>query len=316
MELADFVLIYRKLNDVTKKDSYPLPRIDTTLDAFAGWSWLSTLDLKIRYWQVDLEEEDKVKTTFTAGTGLWQFIVMPFGLWNAPATFERLMEMVLVGLPWSVCLVYLDDIIVHARTFDVTLRRNASLKLNPNKCELFKRQVSYLGHVVSADGVSADLRKVNTVLTWPVPRNKKELRSFLGLCSYYRKFVCSFAEVAGPLHKLEEKDIPYVWTDDCETVFNRLKSLLTSIPILGYPVTDGCFVIDTDASDTGIGAVLSQEQRGQEGVIAYFSRTLSHAERNFCVTRRELLALRVEGVGHFHYYLYGRRFVARTDHAI
>ena len=184
-----FCVDYRKLNEITRKDSYPLPRIDTTLDAFAGSSWFSTLDLKSGYWQVELQEEDKEKTAFTTGSGLWQFVVMPFRLCNAPATFERLMELVLVGLPWSVCLVYLDDIIVHAKTFDAAVQhlqevfcrlRSASLKLNPDKCELFQRQVSYLGHLVSAYGVSADPNKVLAVMTWPIPKSKKGLRSFFG----------------------------------------------------------------------------------------------------------------------------------------
>ena len=153
---------------------------------------------------------------------------MPFGLCNAPATFERLIELVLVGLPWSVCLVYLYDIIVHAKTFDASVQnlqevfcrlRSASLKLNPDKCELFQQQVSYLGHLISAQGVSADPSKVRAVMAWPIPKSKKELRSFLGLCSYYRKFVRSLADIAKPLHKLTEKDVPYLWSEECDTAF-------------------------------------------------------------------------------------------------
>ena len=170
------------------------------MDAFSGSTWFSTLDLKSGYWQVELDDDAKEKTSFTTGDGLWQFVVMPFGLCNAPATFERLMEMVLVGLPWSTCLVYLDDIIVHAKTFDLAVQhlrevlirlRNALLKLNAKKCELFQHQVAYLGHVVSEEGIAVDPDKVEAVSKWPIPKNKKELRTFLGLCSFYRKFVCS-----------------------------------------------------------------------------------------------------------------------------
>ena len=204
-----FCVDYRKLNAVTKKDSYPLPIIDSTLDALMGSSWFSTLDLKSGYWQVEVNEADQAKSAFSTGRGLWQFKVLPFGLCNAPATFERLMEMVLHGLPWSVCLVYLDDIIVHAREFqdelhrlrEVFLRlRAANLKLNPKKCQLCRREVSYLGHVITRNGVSPDPEKTKTVMEWPVPRTSGDVRRFLGLCTYYRKFVPSFSTLAKPLY--------------------------------------------------------------------------------------------------------------------
>ncbi|CAB4020150.1 Retrovirus-related Pol poly from transposon [Paramuricea clavata] len=176
-----FCVDYRRLNKVTKRDSYPLPRVDTTLDAINGSRWFSTLDLKSGYWQVRMEESDKEKTAFTAGEGLWQFIVMPFGLSNTPATFERLMERVLQELLWTVCLIYLDDVIVHARTLAIqfsNLRtvfqrlREAGLKLNPKKCHLFQRTVRYLGHIVSGSGIAVDAGKTDTVSKWPEPKNK------------------------------------------------------------------------------------------------------------------------------------------------
>ncbi len=189
-----FCVDYRKLNDVTVKDSYPLPRIDDTLDALGGSQWFSTLDLKSGYWQVAMDPADKEKTAFSIGGGLWHFRVMPFGLCNAPATFERLMDHVLAGLPWNVCLVYLDDIIVHGRTFSEQLEnlqkvftclRKANLKLSPEKCNLFRREVKYLGHIISCKGVATDPAKINSVKDWPRPTCLAELRSFLGLCSYY-----------------------------------------------------------------------------------------------------------------------------------
>ncbi|GFV89399.1 hypothetical protein TNCV_4152181 [Trichonephila clavipes] len=253
-----FCVDYRWLNDVTK-GSYPLPRIDDTLNTLDGNNWFSTLDLKRGYCQVELHPDDKEKTAFTMGQGLWQFKVMPFGLCNAPATFERLMEAVLGGFSYEACLVYLDDIIV-GRSF-VYIRRGlqklkeANLKLSPTKCHLFRHEVTYLGHIISAEG-----------------------------------------------------------TVDCNNAFNKLKDALTSAPILAYPEIGKQFILDTDASHESIGAVLSQEIDGLEHVIAYFSKCLSKPERNYCVTRKELLAI-VKAVEHFHPYLYGRRFLLRTDHA-
>ncbi|GFW36446.1 retrovirus-related Pol polyprotein from transposon 297 [Trichonephila clavipes] len=167
-----FCVDYRKLNDVTKKDSYPLPRIDDTLINLSGHKWFSTLDLKSGYWQVEIHPEDREKTAFTSGQGLWQFKVMPFGLCNAPATFERLMETVLKGLTFEACLIYLDDVIIGGRTFEEHLQNirkvlsklsDANLKLNPSKCKFFQKEVNYLGHIISAEGVRTDPEKVSAV---------------------------------------------------------------------------------------------------------------------------------------------------------
>ncbi|KAG8199258.1 hypothetical protein JTE90_003683 [Oedothorax gibbosus] len=318
-----FCVDYRLLNDVTKKDSYPLPRIDETLDTLVGNHWFTTLDLKSGYWQVEIHPDDKEKTAFTTGHGLWQFKVMPFGLCNAPATFERLMETVLRGLSYEACLVYLDDIVIVGKEFNdhlinirkvLTKLRYAGLKLSLSKCHFFRREVKYLGHIVSSAGVQTDPDKTEAVKNWPRPKDVHELRSFLGLSTYYRRFVKGFSMIARPLHRLTEKQQKFTWTPECDEAFDHLKSVLTSAPILAYPEPDRMFILDTDASKEGIGAVLSQEVDGKERVIAYFSKSLSKPERNYCVTRKELLAI-VKAVEHFHHYLYGRRFLVRTDHA-
>jgi len=312
-----FCVDYRKLNACTVKDSFPLPRIDDILDQLSGNNWFSILDLKSGYWQIKICARDKEKTAFSIGNGLWQFTVMPFDLCNAPATFERLMEKVLHKLLSKICLVYLDDVIIFGRSFDemvenlkeVFLRlRAANLKINPKKCVLFSKSVKYLGHVISAEGVATDPEKVVAVRDWPTPHNKKQLRSFLGFSSYYRKFVKGFSTIAKPLYALTENQTKYLWDEKCQNAFDNLKRLLTSTSILSFPKGYGEFVLDTDASNIGVGAVLSQVQEGEERVIAYFSRVLSKTERNYCVTRRELLAI-VNSVKFFHHYLYGRKFL-------
>ena len=213
-----FCVDYRKLNEITRKDSYPLPRIDDTLEALSGVKWFSSLDLVSGYWQVEMDEESKEKTAFSTQRGLWQFRVMPFGLCNAPATFERLIEQVLSGLPLQVCLVYLDDILVPGSSFETALHnlelvfnrlRSAGLKLSPKKCSLFCKEVRFLGHIISSNGLAMDPEKVRVVRDWPQPSNITEVHQFIGLCSYYCRFNDNFANVAYPLHQCTQKGQPF-----------------------------------------------------------------------------------------------------------
>ena len=247
---------------------------------------------------------------------------MPFGLCNAPATFERLRESVLRGLTYEACLVYLDDVIVIGCTFQeqmYNLRkvfqrlREAHLKLNPEKCQLFQKEVRYLGHIVSPSGVTTDPEKLEAVKSWPRPNDKHQLRSFLVLCTYYKRFISGFADIAKLLTRLTEEKRIFEWSTETETAFQALKEALCTAPVLVYPHPGEKFIVDTDASNVGIG-VLSQVQDVSERVIAYFSKTLSKAERNYCVTRRELLAI-VKTLECFHKYLYGQEFHLRTDHS-
>ena len=317
-----FCIDYRRLNAVTHKDSYPLPRIDDSLDALRGSKWFSTLDLQSGFWQVQMKESDAEKTAFVTSGGLYQFCVMPFGLCNAPATFQRLMECVLSGLNFEICLLYIDDIIVFSENFEQHLKRlsdvldrlqNANLKISPKKCCLFQKQVSFLGHIVSSEGIATDPDKTQAIKSWPQSKSVSELRSFLGTCAYYRRFIKSFSDIAKPLYQLTEKDSTFSWSENCQVSFQTLKDCLTTAPVLGYPDITQEFILDTDASAFCIGGVLSQIKDNKEQVIAYFSKSLSRPERNYCVTRRELLAV-VEGVKHFHHYLYGKHFTVRTDH--
>ena len=318
-----FCVDFRKMNDVTRKDAYPLPRIDATLDTLHGSQWFSTLDLLSGYWQVEVNAADREKTAFCTTEGLFQFRVMPFGLCNAPATFQRLMDLVLAGLQWSECLVYLDDVIILGRDFKEHLRnlrsvlqrlRDAGLRLKPSKCSFFQQEVKYLGHVISRTGISTDPDKTSRVLSWPPPTSKREVQRFLGFASYYRRFVKDFAHIAQPLHRLTQNTASFAWTSACQDAFDELHRRLCSAPVLAYPNFSKHFILDTDASDVGIGAVLSQlDDEGRERVVAYGSRTLSKAERRYCVTRRELLAV-VVFTRQYRPYLTGRKFLLRTDH--
>ena len=270
-----------------------------------------------------MAEQDRAKTAFITPEGLYEFKVLPFGLCNAPATFQRLMDRVLHGLKWHNCLVYIDDIVVvgptfmdHIHNLVCVLKRlkEAGLKLKPSKCNLLRKEVKYLGHVISEEGISTDPDKTAVIRNWPIPSCKRELLQFLGLANYYRRFVSGFASICKPLQHLTEKNVPFCWSPSCQQAFEELRNCLITAPILVYPDYTKPFVLDTDASDVGIGAVLSQVyDDGTEHVIAYGSRSLSRQEQKYCVTRKELLAV-VEFSQHFRAYLLGRQFTLRTDH--
>ena len=189
------VWITVRFNEVTRKDAYPIPRVDDTLDTLSGSAWFTTLDLKSGYWQVEVAEEHREKTAFCMQEGLFEFNVMPFGLCNAPATFQHLMNSILAGLQWTTCLVYIDDIIIVGRTFDEHLNnlqrvferlKQAGLKVQPHKCQFLQRQVTFLGHVISPNGIPPDPAKTSKVEQWPTPMSKTEVQQFLGLANYYR----------------------------------------------------------------------------------------------------------------------------------
>ena len=313
---------YRPVNGVTKKDLYPLPRIDESLDLVSGSSWFSALDLRSGYYQVPLSPEARPKTAFCTGRGLWQFKVLSFGQCNAPATFAQLMDRVLSGIPRQQCLVYLDDILVHGSSFHSGLEslrvlehiRATGLKLHPEKCHFMRREVQFLGHMVGGEGIGTMEAKVQAVADWPTPANQKQLKSFLGLASYYRKFVWGFSCLAAPLYQLLQKDSDFGWTEQCQGAFSSLQRALSEAPVVAPADPSLPFLLDTDVSGVRVGGVLSQVGPEGERVVAYFSRAFNKAERHYCITRRELLAV-VLSIRHFKYYLCGLPFVVRTDHS-
>ena len=334
---------FRKLNAISIRDSFPLPRVEEALQAVQAAVWFSSFDLAQGYLQMAMEEEDIEKTAFRAGSsGLYEFTRMPFGLTNAGASFCRLMEMCIGDQQYVTLLFYLDDICIFAETADQMLDRiefvfsrlkEFNLKIKPKKSHFFQTSVTFLGHILSANGVSPNLEKVAKIKDWPTPKTPKEVHSFVGLASYYRRFIPNFAKWAGPLHALivpasfkqkirrgemKKSDLPeFQWTPVCQEGFDQLKKALTEAPVLAYPDYSKPFILETDASLKGLGAVLSQKGDDNEiRVVAYASRSLRPSEksmRDYSSAKIELMALKWSVCDKFKDYLLGSKFTVFTD---
>lgn len=317
----------RKLNSVTKRDAYNLPYISEILDNLRDARYLSSIDLSKAFWQINIAPEDRDKTAFyVPGKGTLRFKRTAFGLTNAPATQQRLVDL-LFGEFGNNVFAYLDDIIIVNREFSghVTLLSKvveklkiANLTVNLEKCEFFRSQLKYLGYVVDSSGLRTDPEKVDAILNYPTPSSQKDLKRFLGTATWYRRFVPNFSTIAGPLNKLTSNKKgapPFKWTPEADASFQKLKECLVSAPVLTCPDYNQPFEVHTDASNYGIGAMLTQTRDGKEHPIAYMSKSLSAAEKNYSITEREALAV-ITALEHWRCYLEnGKTFTVYTDHS-
>jgi hypothetical protein len=299
----------RQLNKATIKNQYPLPRIDDLFDQMKGATVFSKIDLRSGYHQLRIKEDDIPKTAFKTRFGHYEFTVLPFGLTNAPGVFMSLMNGVFHEYLDKFVQVFIDDILIYSRTMeehDEHLRlvlqclREHNLYGKLSKCSFYQSRIHYLGHVISGEGIAVDPAKVEAIMEWPAPTNVTEVRSFMGLAGYYRRFVEGFSKIANPITELQKKNKKFVWTEKCAKAFRRLKELLTTAPILKVPDMDADFLVCTDASKEGLGGVLMQDGR----VIAYISRKLRRHEENYATHDLELLAI-VYALKVWRHYLIG-----------
>lgn len=327
-----FCVDYRRLNSITRKDVYPIPRIDDLLDRLHGSCIFSKLDLRSGYFQVPLAPCERPKTAFLTPDGLWQFNRLPQGLKNSPAVFQRLMNQTIGSLRWDVCLAYLDDLVVYSPSFDQHLLdvqrvchvlHSANFKLNSDKCAFFRSEISFLGHKINAEGCSPTDDNTRSITQFPVPTSSKAAHSFLQMIGFYRKYIPRFAHISAPLNKFTRKGFPFVWTDVEQSAFDQLKQSLTSPAILVLPDPTKPYVVRTDASRVGVGGVLLQEQlldsTGPSAAsilkpVAFASRSLKPAEKNYSAIELECLAVWWCINDKFHPYIEGQRLILETDH--
>jgi len=310
-----FCTDFRKVNLVTKADSYPIPRVEDCIDKVGSSQFVSKFDLLKGYWQVPLAPRAREISAFVTPAGFYQYRVMPFGMKNAPATFQRMINRIINSLEG--CGGYIDDIIVFSDTWEQHLLRveaflsqlrQARLTVNLSKSEFGQACVTYLGHVFGQGKIRPINAKVEAVASFSVPTSKNQLMRFLGMVGYYRKFCRNFAVVVEPLTRLLRKKQIFNWTEDQQAAFEKVKRLLTSAPVLAMPDFDQPFIIHVDASDLGLGAVLMQENAKKlEHPIGYFSQKFNDSQRNYSTSEKEALAL-VLSLQHFEFYVVPAKF--------
>ncbi|CAK1578903.1 unnamed protein product [Parnassius mnemosyne] len=284
------VIDYRRLNEITIDDKYPLPNIADLFDKLGKSTYFSTLDLASGYHQIELNEDDRQKTAFSTQNGHYEFLRMPFGLKTPPATFQRAMNNVLRGLQGIHCLVYLDDVIIFSASLQEHMEklrtvfdrlRKTNMKIQLDKSDFFRKEVLYLGHTITKDGLRPNDDKIKVIQNYPLPKTTTEIKSFLGLVGYYRKFIKDFAKITQPLTSCLKKKNKIIIDQNYIDAFHKCKEILTSVPLLQYPDSTKPYILTTDASNVALGAVLSQGPIGSDKPIAYASRTLSNTESRY-----------------------------------
>ena len=318
-----FVSDFRSLNDVTKKDTYPLPQIKDVIDKMHGAQFWTTLDAASAYWSLPLTESSKEKTAFSVPNGKYEFEVTPYGLCNAGRSYQRMIDMCLADLPKERILAYIDDIVIFSRTFEEHLQdvesvlhklREANVSLKLSKCVWAAAEVEYLGFVLSGDGIRPQKQLTEAILQYAVPKTKKEIKRFLGMSGFYREFIKDFANMAAPMNNLTKDSVNFEWTVECENSFKNLKRALMTAPVLAFPRTGTEFIVTVDASNTAVGGELSQYQPdGTIHPVAYFSNALKDAQKNWSPYAQEAFAL-VMATRHWDTYLRGNKFVIHSDH--
>lgn len=316
------VVDYRKLNEKTIDDRYPIPNISEILDKLGKCIYFSTLDLASGFHQIEVKPQDIPKTAFSVDNGHYEYIRMPFGLKNAPATFQRVMDNVLRDIQGKHCLCYMDDIIVFSTSLQEHIEsltkvfqrlRNANLKIQLDKSEFLRKEIAFLGHIVTPNGVKPNPNKIKAIKDFPLPRTEKQIKSFLGLLGYYRKFIKDFAKLTKPFTECLRKDKRIILDSRYIETFETCKNLLINDPILQYPDFSKTFNLTTDASNFALGAILSQGPIGSDKPVCFASRTLTKSEQNYSTIEKELLAI-VWATKYYRPYLYGRKFKIITDH--
>lgn len=317
-----FVVDYRKLNEITEISNFPIPYIDDIFNDLNGCEYFTTLDVKGAFHQIFVDEDCRDLTAFTANNSKYRWIRMPMGLAAAPLTWQRAVTILFEKIIGRGLHIYLDDCIIYAKSkeehdklliYVMKTLKIHNIQLKISNCIFYAREFEYLGHIISKMGIKANTRKIEIIKNYPRPNTVKAVQSFLGLCSYFRRYVNFFSQISKPLTALLKKERPFVWTEQQQESLEKLQRALADDVMLSFPNFEDIFYVTTDASNVAIGAMLSQGEPPSDRPIYFYSKTLTDTQKRYSTIERELLAI-VEAIKAFRVYLYGRFFVLITDH--